>query len=75
MEFFATFLSIVLIIVMLIFGVLQIILFFKIWKMTNDVSKILNEQKESKNEIIDQMRKIVSFLAQNKIKIEKGENV
>lgn len=43
--------------------------------MTNDVSKILNEQKESKNEIIDQMRKIVSFLAQNKIKIEKGENV
>lgn len=26
--------------VMLIFGVLQIILFFKLWKMTNDVKKI-----------------------------------
>lgn len=41
MQFIYTFLSIILI----IFGVLQIILFFKIWGMTNDVSKLLNEVK------------------------------
>lgn len=27
-------------IVMLVFGILQIILFFKIWGMTNDISRI-----------------------------------
>lgn len=27
-------------IILLVFGVLQIILFFKMWRMTNDVSKI-----------------------------------
>lgn len=30
-------------IVMLVFGILQIILFFKIWGMTNDVSAIENK--------------------------------
>lgn len=29
-------------IVIIIFGLLQIILFFKIWKMTNDVNEIKN---------------------------------
>ncbi len=35
--------SVILSIVMLIFGILQIILFFKIWGMTNDVQKIMNQ--------------------------------
>lgn len=30
-------------IIVLIFGVLQIILFFKIWSMTNDIKKIANK--------------------------------
>jgi len=34
--------SLILAIVMLVFGVLQIILFFKIWGMTNNVKKISN---------------------------------
>lgn len=34
---------IVLIIIGIIFGVLQIILFFKLWGMTNDVRKIKEE--------------------------------
>lgn len=36
-------LFIVLTIIGLIFGILQIILFFKIWGMTNDVKKIKEE--------------------------------
>ena len=59
-------LSVVLAIVLIAFGVLQIILFFKIWKMTDNVKDILEEQKESKIEIIEQIRKVVAFLAQNK---------
>ena len=35
-------------IVLLVFGVLQIILFFKLWGMTNDVKKI-NEKMESED--------------------------
>lgn len=38
----ATF-SILLSIIMLIFGILQIILFFKVWGMTNDVRKLKEE--------------------------------
>lgn len=59
-------LSVVLAIVLIAFGVLQIILFFKIWKMTDNVKDILEEQKKSKIEIIEQIRKVVAFLAQNK---------
>lgn len=41
-------------IVLLVFGVLQIILFFKIWGMTNDVNKI-KEKLEVQPEIEDQI--------------------
>lgn len=37
-------------IVLLVFGVLQIILFFKLWGMTNDVKKI-NEKIESEDAV------------------------
>lgn len=37
-------------IIVIVFGVLQIILFFKIWGMTNDVRKIKNKTVNSFNE-------------------------
>lgn len=46
MEEFMMFFSVILI----IFGVLQIILFFKIWGMTNDVSKIKGKLEENLND-------------------------
>lgn len=49
-------------IVIIIFGLLQVVLFFKLWGMTNNVSRILIEQKESKKDIIEQMKKIGSSL-------------
>lgn len=56
MESFITFLSIIFI----VFGVLQIILFFKLWGMTNDVSKLLQEVKiitgTKKAEIIQEIK-------------------
>lgn len=63
MEEFMMFFSVILI----IFGVLQIILFFKIWVMTNDV-------KELKNELIsnpDQWALNKAILKGDKIKIEE----
>ena len=38
MESITLFVSIVII----VFGILQIVLFFKIWKMTNDINEIKN---------------------------------
>lgn len=38
-------------IILLLFGVLQIILFFKLWGMTNDVRSIKNKQEESSKEL------------------------
>ena len=41
-------------IVIIIFGVLQILLFFKLWEMTNNVKKISLKQPPSKeDELID----------------------
>lgn len=37
-------------IVLLIFGVLQIILFFKIWGMTNDIREIRNKYLKNEDE-------------------------
>lgn len=37
-------------IVMIVFGILQIILFFKIWGTTNDVSKIKGKLEENIND-------------------------
>lgn len=56
MESMYTFLSIIFI----VFGVLQIILFFKFWGMTNNVAKLLNEVKiitgTKKAEIIQEIK-------------------
>lgn len=38
-------------IVILVFGILQIILFFKLWGMTNDVRAMKNKLEESSKEI------------------------
>ena len=35
--------------IMLVFGILQIILFFKLWKMTNDVHAIKENKPVDKN--------------------------
>ena len=37
-------------VVMIVFGILQIILFFKIWGMTNNVSKIKGKLEENLND-------------------------
>ena len=37
-------------IVLLIFGVLQIILFFKVWGMTNDIKEIRNKYLKDEDE-------------------------
>ena len=37
-------------IIIIIFGILQIILFFKVWRMTNDVNEIKSKLYESKDE-------------------------
>ena len=37
-------------IVLLIFGVLQIILFFKVWGMTNDIREIRNKYLKDEDE-------------------------
>lgn len=43
--------TIILYLVVLVFGILQIILFFKVWNMTNDVSAIREMLKPRKKEI------------------------
>ena len=51
-------------IILLIFGVLQIILFFKVWGMTNDIKDIRNkylkveDEKQRKNTEYDAITKI-----------------
>lgn len=37
-------------IILLIFGVLQIILFFKVWGMTNDIKEIRNKYLKEEDE-------------------------
>lgn len=37
-------------IVLLVFGVLQIILFFKVWGMTNDIKEIRNKYLKDEDE-------------------------
>ena len=37
-------------IILLIFGVLQIILFFKVWGMTNDIREIRNKYLKNEDE-------------------------
>lgn len=37
-------------IILLIFGLLQIILFFKVWRMTNDIKEIRNKYLKDEDE-------------------------
>ena len=54
----------VLLIVMLVFGILQIVLFFKMWGMTNDVRKLTLHFCESKDsEAMD--KKIIDDLSKD----------
>lgn len=63
-------------IVMLIFGILQIILFFKIWGMTNDISKIRSIiEKEIQQKTITKQDKIPNKNAPNLLKGTWGRDV
>lgn len=65
MEGMLTFVSIVVI----VFGVLQIILFFKVWGMANDVKKMKNEFVGSDSEGLRKMQLNKAILKQDKNKI------
>lgn len=63
-------------IVMLIFGILQIILFFKIWGMTNDISRIRGViEKEFQQKTIAKQHKIPNENAINLLKGTWGNEV
>lgn len=55
-------------IILLLSGVLQIILFFKLWGMTNDVRSIRNKQDENSKELEYYVKSINEYLR----KIESG---
>lgn len=49
-------------ITLLIFGVLQIILFFKLWRMTDDVRSMKDKMSESNKEIEYYIKSINEYL-------------
>lgn len=54
-------------IVLIIFGILQIILFFKLWGMTNDIRRISEKIGVRSNETYSQLEKSIwQFLLENK---------
>lgn len=66
-------------IIFLIFGILQIILFFKMWGMTNDVRKIKNKFLEFENketsEPADQFQKAISDWENRKDEITESSTL
>ncbi len=56
-------------IIIIVFGVLQIILFFKMWGMTNDVKKMKNELVGSDPENLRKMQLNKAILKEDKNKI------
>jgi hypothetical protein len=62
MDGFITFLSVVFV----VFGILQIILFFKIWAMTNDVRRLQN--KFAPGESLFELRKSIALGNKEKAK-------
>lgn len=65
----------ILLIILLVFGILQIILFFKVWGMTNDINKIrhLFERLMQKNSTNNGMfNRETKNTNQKKIDISKG---
>ena len=58
-------------IILLVFGVLQIILFFKLWGMTNDVRTMKDKQAESNKELEYYIKSINEYLR----KIESDDKI
>lgn len=56
-------------IIIIVFGILQIILFFKMWGMTNDVKKMKNELVGSDSENLRKMQLNKAILKEDKSKI------
>lgn len=46
-------------IIIIVFGILQIILFFKVWGMTNDVSELKKMYEEKSEKLISSINKLV----------------
>ena len=54
-------------VILIIFGILQIILFFKLWGMTNDIRRISEKIGAQPNETYSQLEKSIwQFLLENK---------
>ena len=56
-------------IIIIVFGILQIILFFKLWGMTNDIKKMKNEFVGSDSECLKRMQLNKAILKEDKNKI------
>lgn len=53
---------IILYIILFVFGILQIILFFKLWGMTNDIRAMKGQDKETYKELEYYMKSINEYL-------------
>lgn len=53
---------IILYIILFVFGILQIILFFKLWGMTNDIRAMKGQDKETYKELEYYMQSINEYL-------------
>lgn len=54
--------------IMLVFGILQIILFFKLWKMTNDVHAIKENKPVDKNTPEDTFWELRKYILLNNMR-------
>lgn len=70
MEGIALFVSIVII----VFGILQIILFFKIWGMTNNVSELKKIYDQKSERLILAINRIVEETQKENLKVEKKKD-
>lgn len=61
-------------VVMLIFGILQIVLFFKIWRMTNDTHSIKEQSSASNKELEYYVKSINEHLRKIENAITKDIN-
>lgn len=68
-------LSIFLFVVLIIFGILQIILFFKIWGMTTDVKEIRNALVKDSEEILPKDSSDLEGWADNVTETEKKKAI
>lgn len=61
-------------IIVAVFGVLQIILFFKLWEMTNNVKNILNVLNSKDNRDVKLPQKAIVKGLKGEVKVLKMEN-